>query len=291
MFTCFLTVIYYVTLMAWSFSYFFDSFVSPFPWVLSKEEIAKIDAANAAKLKADPKAQIGLKASNLWNPNYFYKDTLQRSAGIADTGPMNWHLVFCMFLSYVILYFSSWKGVKSTGKMVWITCTLPYFVLTILLIKGLTLEGAGTGLKYLFIPDFSKLGNAEVWKAAGIQILFSSGVAFGPLIFYGGARRRDEKILHASFWIPLANSATSFYAALVVFCFIGHVGHVLNVPIDKVSASGTDLAFVAYPGLINLLPGANFWAVIFYAMFVSLGVDSAFGYIDYFQEFFIDCFP
>jgi hypothetical protein len=26
-------------------------------------------------------------------------------------------------------------------------------------------------------------------------------------------------------------------------------------------------------------------------MFISLGVDSAFGYIDYFMEFFLDTFP
>jgi SNF family Na+-dependent transporter len=31
--TCFFTTIYYVTLMAWSFSYFFDSWKNPFPWV------------------------------------------------------------------------------------------------------------------------------------------------------------------------------------------------------------------------------------------------------------------
>jgi len=45
------------------------------------------------------------------------------------------------------------------------------------------------------------------------------------LIYYGGARHRNEKILKASFWIPMANSATSFYAALTVFTFVGHVAH------------------------------------------------------------------
>jgi SNF family Na+-dependent transporter len=93
-----------------------------------------------------------------------------------------------MFISYVLIYFSAWKGVKSTGKMVWVTCTLPYVILTILLIKGLTLEGSGAGLRYLVIPDWKKVGNIDVWQSAAIQILFSSGVAFGPLIYYGGAR-------------------------------------------------------------------------------------------------------
>jgi len=34
-FICFFLTTYYVTLMAWSFSLFFASFVSPFPWVTS----------------------------------------------------------------------------------------------------------------------------------------------------------------------------------------------------------------------------------------------------------------
>lgn len=68
-----------------------------------------------------------------------------------------------MFVSYFLIYFSAWKGVKSTGKMVWVTCTLPYVILTVLLIKGLTLEGSGNGLKYLVVPNWSKVGSIDVW--------------------------------------------------------------------------------------------------------------------------------
>lgn len=163
---CFLTTIYYVTLMAWSFSYFFDAFKDPFPWVMSKAEIdakTKADAVKIANLKAGEKFSA-LKRSNIWNPDYFYKGTLDRTGGITETGSLNGHLVFCLFLSYLILYFSAWRGVKSTGKMVWVTCTMPYVILTILFIKGLTLEGADKGVKFLFIPDWSKIGEIKIWQ-------------------------------------------------------------------------------------------------------------------------------
>ena len=111
------------------------------------------------------------------------------------------------------------------------------------------------------------------------------------MIYYGGSRERDQKILTASFWIPVANSLTSFYAALTVFTFVGHVAHVLKLDVDKVTTQSVSLAFVAYPGLINLLAGKNFWAVIFFTMLVTLGIDSAFGYVDYIMEFFLDAFP
>ena len=175
--------------------------------------------------------------------------------------------------------------------MVWVTCTAPYVILTVLLIKGLTLEGSGNGLLYLVKPRWGRLGDIEVWKSAAVQILFSSGVAFGPLMYYGGSRDRESKIVTASFWIPMANSLTSFYAALTVFTFIGHVAHVLKLDVENVTTQSVSLAFVAYPGLLNLLDGKNFWAVIFFTMLVTLGVDSAFGYIDYIMEFYLDAFP
>jgi len=47
-FVGFFTVIYYVTLMAWSFSLFFDAWKSPFPWVMSEAELAAKKLADAS---------------------------------------------------------------------------------------------------------------------------------------------------------------------------------------------------------------------------------------------------
>jgi SNF family Na+-dependent transporter len=204
---------------------------------------------------------------------------------------MNGFLVLCLFLSYVCVYFSAWKGVKSTGKMVWVTCTAPYVILTVLLIKGLTLEGSGKGLEKLFVPDWKSLGNGGIWRDAAVQILFSSGVSFGPLMYYGSARKANDRILKASFFIPLANSLTSIYAALTVFTFLGHVSFITGKDISEISVEGMDLAFVAYPGLLGQLAGSNFWAIIFFLMLVTLGVDSVFGMVDFTQQMFIDMFP
>jgi len=195
---------------------------------------------------------------------------------------MVWPLVGCLFLSYVVIYFSSWKGLKSTGKIAYVSCLLPYVVLTILLIKGLTLEGCGTGLKFLFLPDWSKLRDITIWKSAALQILYSSGVSYGPLMYYGTARKQDDKLLTVSFMVPIINSATSLYAALTIFSFLGHVSIMKNIPIDELSKSGLDLLFVVFPALLGLLNGANFWSAVFFAMCVCLGIDSVFGLVDFF---------
>ena len=200
-------------------------------------------------------------------------------------------MVGCLVLAYTVNYFGAWKGIQSTGKMVYVTCLLPYVILTIFLIRGLTLEGSGHGLEYLFLPNMKIVGLSQTWKAAAIQILFSSGVAYGPFIHYASARGKSDKIVSVSFWVPFANSATSIYAALAVFSFIGHVSTVKQIPIDKVATSGPTLFFVAFPSLLALLPGANFWAVIFFIMAICLGIDSVFAFFDYYIKMAEDAFP
>lgn len=279
--------------MAWCFSYFFDSFASPFPWLRddSLDVSWGVDAAAAEKVAAKLGPKMEVKSHDLWNPDYFHKTILNSSSHIAETGSLQPRIVFCMFLSYFVCYFASWKGLKATGKVLWVTCTLPYVLLTILLIKGLTLEGCGRGLHFLLVPNWSQLTDIKVWEAAVVQIIYSSGVSFGTLTHYASARGKTEKILPCAFWIPLANSATSFYAALVVFTFLGHVSFKLDVEVKDVVTQGADLVFVAYPGILDMLYGKNFWAILFFLMLLTLGVDSVFGMYDFYMQYMADLVP
>lgn len=89
----------------------------------------------------------------------------------------------------------------------------------------------------------------------------------------------------------MANSATSIYAALTIFAFLGHVAVVKKIPINDVAKSGPTLFFVAFPSLLGLLPGANFWAICFFLMAICLGIDSVFGFFDYYIKIAEDAFP
>lgn len=42
---------------------------------------------------------------------------LRISSGIDHIGSLNWDLVVCLAIAWVICYFCIWKGVKSTGKV------------------------------------------------------------------------------------------------------------------------------------------------------------------------------
>lgn len=48
------------------------------------------------------------------------------------------------------------------GKVVWVTATMPYVVLSILLVRGLMLPGSMKGISYYLKPELSKLKEVQV---------------------------------------------------------------------------------------------------------------------------------
>ena len=62
------------------------------------------------------------------------------------------------------------QGVKTSGKVAYLTSLLPYLLLLLLAGRAFTLPGAGAGLLYLASPDWSRLGHVSLWVDAATQV-------------------------------------------------------------------------------------------------------------------------
>ncbi|EPY89921.1 Sodium-dependent dopamine transporter-like protein [Camelus ferus] len=202
---------------------------------------------------------------------------LHESHGIDDLGPPRWQLASCLVLVIVLLYFSLWKGVKTSGKVVWITATMPYVVLFALLLRGITLPGAMDGIRAYLSVDFHRLCEASVWIDAAIQICFSLGVGLGVLIAFSSYNKFTNNCYRDAVITTSVNSLTSFSSGFVVFSFLGYMAQKHSVPIGDVAKDGPGLIFIIYPEALATLPLSSVWAVVFFIMLLTLGIDSAMG--------------
>jgi SNF family Na+-dependent transporter len=67
-------------------------------------------------------------------------------------------------------------------------------------------------------------------------------------------------------------------SSIAVFLYVGHLAHILQIPLESLELSGAELCFIVFPMALNLLPWANLWAIIFFVMMLLLGIDTMFAF-------------
>jgi len=142
-------------------------------------------------------------------------------------------------------------------QAVYFTATFPYIILTILLVRGLTLEGAMEGILFYISPNFAYVFKPKAWADAAFQVFFSLGPGWGGLITMGSYNNFHNNVYRLrclceicsnqnlqpfrdSMYLPLAMELTSVYAGFVVFSVLGFMARRVGRPITEVVAEGPD---------------------------------------------------
>ncbi|KAM6946139.1 sodium- and chloride-dependent GABA transporter 2-like [Aplochiton taeniatus] len=280
----------YMVILAWALLYLVFSFSPQLPWASCSNLWNTADCVDISTQNSSfnwtHQTNRTTAATEFWE-----RRVLSISGGIEEMGSVRWELLLCLIVMWVICYFCIWKGVQSTGKVVYFTSTFPYVMLLVLLIRGLTLPGALQGVVFYLYPEPSRLSDPQVWMEAGSQIFFSYSLAVGALTVLGSYNTYNNNCYKDCLWLCLLNSATSFVAGFAVFSVLGIMAHELNVPVDVVAESGPGLVFIAYPQAIAMMPLPQLWAVCFFVMILLLGLDTHFLNMETVITSIIDLFP
>uniref|UniRef100_A0A7N6FHE4 Transporter n=1 Tax=Anabas testudineus TaxID=64144 RepID=A0A7N6FHE4_ANATE len=272
---------YYIMILVWGLYFLFHSFTNQLPWATCGHpwntpnctQDFRRTCHNLQLLSGSCVETEGMRSPVI---EFWERKVLRLSSGLHEPGDISYEMVLCLIVTWVIVYFCMWKGVKSTGKVVYFTALFPYLVLVVLLAHGVTLPGALDGIVYYLKPDWSKLGEAQVWIDAGTQIFFSYAIGLGALTALGSYNCFHNNCYQDAFVLAFINSGTSFFAGFVVFSVLGFMAAEQGVDISKVAESGPGLAFIAYPKAVTLMPLAPLWAALFFFMLLILGLDSQF---------------
>ncbi|MBI4834467.1 MAG: sodium-dependent transporter [Planctomycetes bacterium] len=221
---------------------------------------------------------------------FFFNTVLNKipPTDILSIGTISWLLIGILFAMWIWIILSIWKGAKTVSKVVYVTATVPIFILIIFVIRGLTLPGAVDGLRYLLTPDFSKMLDPKVWIAAYGQVFFSLSIGFGIMIAYASFLPRKSDIVNNAFIVCLGDTAFSFLGSLAVFSALGYLAHETGKSVAEVAKCGPSLMFVTYPAIISTLPLGPLFGVLFFVMLVFLAIDSAFSLVEAFTAGVLD---
>ncbi|KFQ16156.1 Sodium- and chloride-dependent glycine transporter 1, partial [Leptosomus discolor] len=275
--------IYYNVVICIAFYYFFVSMTRVLPWTYCSNAWNTPDCAGV--LDGNLSSRTALNLTRLLNATqkrtspseeYWRRYVLDLSDDIGNLGEVRLPLLGCLGVSWVVVFLCLIKGVKSSGKVVYFTATFPYVVLTILFVRGITLEGALTGIMYYLTPQWDKILDAKVWGDAASQIFYSLGCAWGGLITMASYNKFHNNCYRDSIIISITNCATSVYAGFVIFSILGFMANHLGVDVSKVADHGPGLAFVAYPEALTLLPISPLWSILFFFMLILLGLGTQF---------------
>ncbi|XP_041035537.1 sodium- and chloride-dependent creatine transporter 1 [Carcharodon carcharias] len=290
---------YYIMVLTWGAYYLGHSFSATLPWatcnntwntLTCSDSFGPSACANGTASVADAACQHPVE---MQSPivEFWERKVLNLSMGLDEVGEMSWELALSLMATWLVVYFCVWKGVKTTGKVVYFTATFPYIILIILLVRGVTLPGAVQGIIYYLKPEWSKLGEAQVWIDAGTQIFFSYAIGLGALTALGSYNQFNNDCYKDAFILALVNSGTSFFAGFVVFSILGFMAQERGVDISEVADSGPGLAFIAYPKAVTLMPFPQVWAALFFIMLLLLGLGSQFVGVEGFVTGILDLLP
>ncbi|CAL8125443.1 unnamed protein product [Orchesella dallaii] len=274
---------YYVSIMALTAFYFIASFQKNLPWANCNEEWAGADNCNGSA-----------SATNQTVPEmYFLLEVIKESENIENgVGSPDWKLSLCLLFCWIVIFATLIRGVHSSGKVAYFTAIFPYIVMIILLVRGLTLKGAWTGIEYFVKPDWKKLSEPGVWYAAVSQCFFSLNTGFGSIIMFSSYNKFDHSIYRDAWIVSFMDTFTSLLAGFTIFAVLGSLAEEMNVDVSEVVKGGAGLAFVSYPDAVAKFDWApQFFAVLFFLMMFTLGLGSAVSDAGAIISIFCDQFP
>lgn len=240
---CAFVALYYNVIIGWSLFYMFNSFQYPLPW--------QNCPTLANQTLPEPECAKSTSTTYFW-----YRKALDVTESIGAS-EMNWPMTGCLVLAWVLVCGGMFKGIKSSGKVMYFSSVFPYAVLFCFLIRGLLLESAMDGIRIMFTPKLEIWGDVQVWRQAATQVFFSLGLGFGSVIAYSSYNDQNNNCHFDAILVSFINFMTSILATLVVFAVLGFRANDIAKKCVQKNLLGINGLIINGILTNNLIPGEN----------------------------------
>lgn len=185
----------------------------------------------------------------------------QFSSFIGGYMPIVWQALAILITGLVVAKGIS-GGIEKFNKVL-----IPGLIILLigLMIRAVTLPGAGEGVSFFLNPDFSKLGPESALVALG-HAFFSLSLGMGILLTYGAYVDKRQSLGSATLAIGAGDLIYAFIAGLIIFPTTASFGIAPD--------SGPSLVFIALPAAFSAMPFGAFFGGLFFILLAIAALTS-----------------
>lgn len=216
-----------------------------------------------------------------------YVFTYAQGADLSDAGayfeafhtsaaePLWWHFAFMAFCVLIVAVGVA-KGIELVGK--WLLPLL-FVLLLVVLVRSVTLPGAGEGLAFLFLPRAETFTFESAALAMG-QVLFSLSLGLGVAVTYGSYMKHDADLLRDASAVVGLDTLMAFLSGAVILPVVFSFG--------QPTAQGPGLLFKTLPFVFESMTFGRWFGLAFFFLVFIAAATSAIALLEVVTAFFID---
>ena len=180
--------------------------------------------------------------------------------------PVLWGVGFVL-LTHLVVMRGVRRGIERASKLL---MPVLFVLLVVLVVASCLLPGAMEGVRFLLMPDFTKLSSGVMLEALG-QAFFSLSLGTACLCTYASYFSPDTHLMRSAGQIALLDTIIAILSGLIIFPAAASVG----ISPD----SGPSLIFITLPNVFQQAFGAvpavgYVVSVMFYALLVFAALTS-----------------
>ena len=200
---------------------------------------------------------IILSVTKAWGANpdlYFANNVLHATDSMSGLFTIVPNLLVSVFLIWLFACLILRQDLNDgIGKVSQILLPLLCLIVVGIVAFSLTLPGASIGYSQIFTPDWSALGNLDVWLAAFGQIVFSLSLGMAIAMTYASYLPEGSKLVDNAVLVAFSNSGFEVFNSIGIFSILGFMTFTSGIPFNELVTEGTGLAFVVFPQVFNTM--------------------------------------
>lgn len=157
---------------------------------------------------------------------------------------------------------------------------LLFVLLILLMLRSVTLPGAGRGLAFFLRPDWSAIDGHLISAALG-QAFFTLSLGVGGMITYGSYMADEQNLGRDALSVVGLNTLVSLLAGLMV------IPAMMSAGITP-AAGGAGTTFKVLPTVFAAMPAGNLVAIGFFFLLILAALTSSVSLLEPVVSFFVD---